>query len=79
MFDAELYRSKAEVEEWKRRCPILNFTSRLRSEGWLDDAALVEMESDIATEIERAVAYAEAGTWEPIGSLTQDVYTVKTA
>ncbi|HEX6008359.1 MAG TPA: pyruvate dehydrogenase (acetyl-transferring) E1 component subunit alpha, partial [Burkholderiales bacterium] len=29
MFDAELYRSKAEVEDWKRRCPILNFTNRL--------------------------------------------------
>ena len=79
MFDAELYRSKAEVEDWKRRCPILNFTNRLRSEGWLDDAALVEMESDVAAEIERAVAYAEAGTWEPIGNLAQDVYTAKAA
>ena len=30
MFDAELYRTKAEVEQWKPRCPILTFTNRLQ-------------------------------------------------
>ena len=29
MFDAELYRSKAEVEEWKKRCPIETFSADL--------------------------------------------------
>jgi hypothetical protein len=33
------------------------------------------MESDIAAEIDGAVAYAEAGPWEPIEDLTKDVYT----
>jgi hypothetical protein len=26
-------------------------------------------------EIDRAVAFAEAGTWEPVEQLTRDVYT----
>ena len=79
MFDPELYRSKAEVEEWKKRCPILNFTNRLRAEGLLDEAALATMENDVAAEIARAVEFAEAGTWEPVEGLTRDVYTARVA
>jgi len=79
MFDAELYRSKAEVEEWKKRCPILGYTNRLRAEGLLDDAALAALEAEVAAEIERAVAYAEAGTWEPVEDLARDVYTARAA
>ena len=77
MFDAELYRVKAEVEQWKQRCPIVAFTSRLESEGLLDAAELAAMEADVAAEIARAVDYAEAGTWEPVASLTRDVYTAR--
>jgi pyruvate dehydrogenase E1 component alpha subunit len=79
MFDAELYRSKAEVEEWKKRCPIQSFIQRLKADAALDDAALEKMERDIAQEIAAAVAYAEAGTWEPVERLTRDVYTASAA
>lgn len=75
MFDPELYRSRAEVEEWKKRCPILTLTRRLRSEGALDDAALEATEAEITDEIAAAVAFAEAGSWEPVEHLTRDVYT----
>ena len=33
MFDAELYRDKAEVEHWKTRGPIHTFSARLKAEG----------------------------------------------
>ena len=33
-----LYRNKAEVEEWKHRCPVETFASMLRAEGLLSDA-----------------------------------------
>jgi TPP-dependent pyruvate/acetoin dehydrogenase alpha subunit len=33
------------------------------------------METAIATEIAEAVAFAEAGPWEPLEDLTKDVYT----
>jgi hypothetical protein len=33
------------------------------------------MEADIAQEIGHAVAFAEAGTLEPVGELERDVYT----
>lgn len=33
MFDPELYRDKAEVEEWKRRGPLHTFTDRAKAQG----------------------------------------------
>ncbi len=75
MFDPELYRSKAEVEKWKERCPIESFKQFMTEQKLLDDAVLSRMNSEIETEIDAAVAFAEAGTWEPIETLTKDVYT----
>jgi pyruvate dehydrogenase E1 component alpha subunit len=79
MFDAELYRTKAEVEQWKPRCPILTFTNRLKAEGLIDDPALAAIEADVADEIARAVAFAEAGSWEPVEDLARHVYTERAA
>lgn len=75
MFDAELYRTKAEVEEWKKRCPIAMFTQTLKSRGLLSEADLEEIERDVDREIREAVAFAEACTWEPVEDLTRFVYS----
>ena len=75
MADPDLYRSRAEVEEWKHRCPIDTFASMLRAEGLLSDVARSEMEASVAAEVAQAVAVAEAGPWEPVADLTRDVYT----
>jgi pyruvate dehydrogenase E1 component alpha subunit len=74
MFDAELYRDKAEVDEWKKRDPIALFVDRLKAAGELTDDALAEIEAGVAAEIAEAVAFAERGTWEPAERLTDDVY-----
>lgn len=75
MYDPELYRSKQEVEQWKRRDPIATWQARLRQEGRLTDAELARIESDVANEVADAVAQAEAGPWEPVEQLTSDLYT----
>lgn len=77
MFDAELYREKAEVEEWKKRCPIEHFEGLLRREGLLDDGEREAIEKDVVREIDEAVAFAEAGTWESVDELTRFVYSEK--
>ena len=74
MFDAELYRDKAEVEQWKKRGPILRFGNWLRESNILHEADLQAIETEVAAEVEAAVAFAEAGTWEPAEDLTKDVY-----
>ncbi len=75
MFDPELYRSKEEVEVWKERDPIELFKRRLITDGGLTEDDLAALESDVAEEIEAAVAFAEAGTWEPVEELTRFVYS----
>jgi pyruvate dehydrogenase E1 component alpha subunit len=75
MFDPELYRDKAEVERWRKRDPIPAFTQMCLRDGTLtaDDVAAIEKAAD--AEIEDAVAFADAGTWESVEDLERDVLT----
>jgi pyruvate dehydrogenase E1 component alpha subunit len=75
MYDAELYRGKEEVEQWKKSCPIATFQARLRERGALTDADIAVIEMAVDAEIEEAIAFAETGKWEPVEDLTKDVYT----
>jgi pyruvate dehydrogenase E1 component alpha subunit len=75
MFDAELYRDKREVEEWKLRDPIQLFRAQLEAAGLIDDASFAALDTEVQNEIVHAAAFAEAGTWEPVAHLTHDVYT----
>jgi TPP-dependent pyruvate/acetoin dehydrogenase alpha subunit len=75
MFDAELYRDKAEVERWKERDPIATFTAALKERGVATDALIAAIEVSVSDEIDRAVQFAEAGSWEPVNDLLKDVYT----
>jgi pyruvate dehydrogenase E1 component alpha subunit len=75
MYDAELYRGKDEVEQWKRRDPITTFAARLRRWELLHDQDLERLEEAIAAEVAEAVAFAEAGPWEPVEDLLKDVQT----
>ena len=75
MFDPELYRTKDEVEEWKLRDPIELLKKRLIEEGLVDDETWTGMENRVGGEIDEAVAFAEAGTWEPVEDLTRFVHS----
>ena len=75
MFDAQLYRDKAEVEAWKEKGPVLRFGHWLEETGMLDAAGRARIEAGIEEELTAAIAFAESGTWEPVEDLTRDVYT----
>jgi len=75
MFDPELYRKKTEVEEWKKHGPIVRFTRYLKENDLLNDKDLDDIEQKIASEIEEAVAFADAGRLEPVEDLTRFVYS----
>ena len=74
MFDAQLYRDKAEVEVWRAKEPIVRFQGWLMSNSMIhpDDVSHIEMQ--VEGEIAEAVAFAEAGSWEPIEQLTRFTY-----
>ena len=75
MFDAELYRAKTEVDAWKLRGPIHTFSARLKQQGDLDEQAFQELDAKAQAEVADAVAFAEAGTLEPVQDLLRDLLT----
>jgi pyruvate dehydrogenase E1 component alpha subunit/2-oxoisovalerate dehydrogenase E1 component len=77
MFDADTYRPKDEVEEWKKKDAIQRLSDDLGQRGWLSDIELDAIEKNVAAEVQRAVDFAEAGTWEPVEDLTRFLYTEK--
>jgi len=73
MADPDLYRTKEEVEEWKKRDPILLFQSRLCEWGLLTQSDLAQLETEISAEIDEAVRFAETSPFEPAEDLLKDV------
>jgi pyruvate dehydrogenase E1 component alpha subunit len=73
MADPDLYRPKEEIEEWKKRDPISLFESRLREWGLLTEADSARIEKQVAAEIDEAVRFAEASSFEPVEELLKDV------
>ena len=79
MFDSELYRTKDEVAQWRERDPIELLAGRMTEAGLLDETGRVALEREVAAEVEAAVAFAEAGTWEPVEDLTRFVVSERRA
>ncbi len=79
MFDAQLYRDKAEIEAWRHRDPIVRFQGWLEANHMIHADDLMHIESEVDAEITSAVAFAEAGTWEPVEQLTRFTYAERTA
>jgi pyruvate dehydrogenase E1 component alpha subunit len=74
MYDPDLYRAKEEIERFKEHDPIPALSAKLRAAGLLDDADVEQLEESISREIEDAIAFAEAGTLEPVDELERFVY-----
>jgi pyruvate dehydrogenase E1 component alpha subunit len=79
MFDPDLYRNKDEIAQWKQRDPIPAFQARLIKGGLATDIDVARIEAEAQREVADAVAFAEAGTWEPLETLTRHVYAPQEA
>jgi TPP-dependent pyruvate/acetoin dehydrogenase alpha subunit len=78
MFDPELYRQKSEVEAWKERDPIGLLAGHLLAAGTITREDLDGVEAEAKAEVDAAVAFAEAGTWEPEAELTRFLHSEAT-
>jgi pyruvate dehydrogenase E1 component alpha subunit len=74
MFDPQLYRSRDEVEEWKKRDPIPRLTAWMRSANMLHAGELEAIEGEVTAEIDAAVAFSEADAWEKVEDLLRHVH-----
>ena len=75
MFDAELYRQKSEVLQWKKKDPLILFENKLKEIGLWSEINIAEIENEIKTTIDEAVEFAQNGTLEPIEDLEKFVYS----
>ncbi|MCO5196801.1 MAG: pyruvate dehydrogenase (acetyl-transferring) E1 component subunit alpha [Anaerolineae bacterium] len=74
MFDAELYREKTEVEEWKGLDPIQSLIRTLKERDLITDGDINQLELMVGVEVDEGVRFAEDGTWEPVEDLERFVY-----
>ncbi|KJS09922.1 MAG: hypothetical protein VR78_15205 [Hoeflea sp. BRH_c9] len=73
MFDAQLYRDKEEVAKFRAQGPIVRFQGWLLQNHLLQESDIARIEAEVDAEIADAVAFAEAGTLEPVETLMRHV------
>jgi len=71
---AAVYRTREEVEEWKKSDPIVLLWDRMSREGVISDAEYKDMDKEITQMAEEAVRFAEASPEPPLEELLTDVY-----
>jgi len=74
MFDAQLYRDKAEVEQWRERGPLITFTTRCKAAGLITEDDFQRLQKEADAEVDAAVAFAGSSDWEPVDELERSVY-----
>ncbi len=75
MFDAQLYRDKAEIEKWRSQGPIIRLTTLLKASALMTEEDFQRLQQEADEEVAAAVAFAEAAEWEPVADLAKHVYT----
>jgi pyruvate dehydrogenase E1 component alpha subunit len=73
MSDAGLYRTKEEVDEWKKRDPI-STGRELLVRAKIDEKEILEIEEKVRLEIEDAVKFAEESPELPYERLSEFTY-----
>jgi len=72
--DANVYRTKEEVEEWRKRCPLKRMKERLLAERLFSAAELQDIETRAERTIREALEFAEASPEPALETATEDVY-----
>jgi TPP-dependent pyruvate/acetoin dehydrogenase alpha subunit len=71
----EYYRSKQEEQQWMaERDPIKNLATWMMEQNHADAALLESIQSEVRSEMEKAVAFAIAAPYPGLAEVEQDVY-----
>src|SRR3954465_3733105 len=74
MADPEEYRTKEQVEEWRKRDPINVFRERLASEGVLSGEDAEKLDAKAMERIDAPVEFADNPPFPELDSLYDDIY-----
>jgi pyruvate dehydrogenase E1 component alpha subunit len=72
--DPGTYRTKEEIEEWKRRDPIPRLETYLKAKNALSDDAAKQIHDEITTQVQEAVDFADKSPFPDPSALYEDVY-----
>jgi len=72
--DQERYRTREEVEAWKRKDPIARFRAKLIEEGVISEEEAREIEEEARDLIERAVRFAQESPEPSLEGIEEEVY-----
>ena len=72
--DAETYRTKEEVAQWRQRDPIVTFRRRLLEEKVATEQELEEIHREVAAVLAEAVRFAEESPFPDPEEVIEDVY-----
>lgn len=72
--DANRYRTREEIEEWRQKDPIARFQRHLIETGELSEAEAAAIERDAYAAIDAAVAFADASPEPDLTTIEEGVY-----
>ena len=72
--DANKYRTKEEIEEWKMKCPINRMRNYLLDRDIMTEDELSGMEKTANDDIEAAVKFAQESPYPSLDTILDDVY-----
>jgi len=75
--DDRSYRTREEVNEWKKRDPLLLFKDHLEAQGYLPEALADEYERKAVAEVDDAQKFAEAAPYPPVEVAEGPVYATE--
>jgi pyruvate dehydrogenase E1 component subunit alpha len=76
MADPEEYRTKEQVEEWRKRDPIASFGKRLVDEEVLGEDDLEELDQQAIAAVDEAVQFADRSPHPDAESLYDNIYVL---
>jgi pyruvate dehydrogenase E1 component alpha subunit len=74
--DPEVYRTKDEVEEWRKKDPIVVFAQRLVDEGVIAEGDLDEMRQRAEERVMAAVEFADASPEPALETMYDNLYVL---
>jgi pyruvate dehydrogenase E1 component alpha subunit len=76
MADPEEYRTKEQVDEWRKRDPLLVFGDQLVAAGVLGEDEREQMDVETIARVDEAVAFADASAHPSPNDLYDDIYVL---
>ncbi|MDO8686327.1 MAG: thiamine pyrophosphate-dependent dehydrogenase E1 component subunit alpha [Clostridiales bacterium] len=72
--DPQVSRTKEQLDEWMKKCPIKRLRKYLLEEMKMMDQEIIKIESDVREEIEKAAIFALESPYPDPGSLMDDLF-----